>query len=1127
MRSPLVLTPFSRLEWSVFCGVGALLCLLSLGGALWLEASRAERLFEQRATAFYETFSQRAASLEVILVSLVGLNQASDDLNTAQFNSFTHELLDAYPYISSLFWLNKISHEERDAYVALLREQGYPQFDLKDRDAIGAFHAAPPRPFYMSIQAIEPFGPQAGRFLGYDAYADAALTAAIRQAVTSGEAAASSPTSLLQLEQSLIIFKAVYQGRYTPSQVADRHALLQGLMALELPSGFIDDLLEPYPEYDFELRHRGYSVGAREAVDPFYTRPAASREARRHSWWPRWRVSRELNFFGQPFELALSYQFSPTITWLGPVSFVLLIDLSCLLLLQIAMRQRRAAKITAAQAHDAVVAEKQRFQDFAETAADWFWETDAALRFTYVSDPEQRSVGDLLGQAWDEVFLAHAGVADAGAPQRSLTVLRAPFHDLVYTWTPPEGAPCILRCSGKPMFDGEQRLRGYRGTATDITDQMQAEMNLREAEENYRTLVEQANDPIVVVHDDLIVYRNQAFTTMLGAITEKPEAQSLLTLLDPQDWTSWQAQMTRCLQGDACLDQCELNFITDGDDRITVEVKPRMIPYQGQVAALVVMRNITARKYTESALWQAKEAAETANQAKSAFLATMSHEIRTPMNGVIGMTGLLLDTSLDEDQREFVETIRQSGSNLLAIINDILDFSKADTGKLELEQTDFDLRHAVEDVLELLAESAAAKSLELLGLLHPDTPQWLTGDPGRLRQVLTNLVGNAIKFTASGEVVVEVSCEAAASDRAMLRFAVRDTGIGIAPDVQGSLFQAFTQADPSTTRKYGGTGLGLAISKQLVEMFDGTIGVESAPGQGSTFWFTAKLAVCEAPDDAEALDRSLLQGRRVLCVSDNAMQRSILEHHLHTWDAQVDCQPDGASAVHALRRACQEGRPYDIAIVDHQMPDMTGSDLVQVLRAEPDLMTLSLIVLRPVGHQNAAEQNLKLVADLAKPVRRAQLYRRLRKAMTQMDSLPEPVFEDPYPSDVHQPLICAKVLLAEDNVVNQKVAIRMLRRMGCRVDAVANGREVIDALKGIQYTLILMDCQMPEMDGYTAAQQIREQEAAGNRHIPIIAMTANAMAGDRERCLDAGMDDYLSKPVEFVRLFEILKKWAS
>ena len=227
-------------------------------------------------------------------------------------------------------------------------------------------------------------------------------------------------------------------------------------------------------------------------------------------------------------------------------------------------------------------------------------------------------------------------------------------------------------------------------------------------------------------------------------------------------------------------------------------------------------------------------------------------------------------------------------------------------------------------------------------------------------------MGNAIKFTASGEVVVEVSCEAAASDRAMLRFAVRDTGIGIAPDVQGSLFQAFTQADPSTTRKYGGTGLGLAISKQLVEMFDGTIGVESAPGQGSTFWFTAKLAVCEAPDDAEALDRSLLQGRRVLCVSDNAMQRSILEHHLHTWDAQVDCQPDGASAVHALRRACQEGRPYDIAIVDHQMPDMTGSDLVQVLRAEPDLMTLSLIVLRPVGHQNAAEQNLKLVADLAK-----------------------------------------------------------------------------------------------------------------------------------------------------------------
>ncbi len=422
------------------------------------------------------------------------------------------------------------------------------------------------------------------------------------------------------------------------------------------------DLLTPYPEFEIELVHRGMSLASSQAAEPLYTRGTLSRDEHPLFWWPKWHVRRQLNIYGQPFELTLSYQSGTDIALAGPIGFGLVVALSCLLVFALAMRQHRMAKIAEAQAHWAVVAEEQRFRDFAETAADWFWEIDANLRFTYVSEHAHSSVGmaamHLLGRGWDEVL--RAGVGDVGVLtwQRHLLTSGQPFQDSVYVWTRPEGTTCTLRCSGKPMFDSQNGFIGYRGTATDITEQMQAETSLREAEEKYRTLVEQANDAIIVVQNDYIVYRNQAFIEMLGATAEKPEAQSLLTLVDAEDRPYLQERIYRCLQGDTRVDQYELNFITDTDQPLTVEVKPRMIPYQGQAATLVVMRNITARKHTEATLLQAKESAEAASQAKSAFLATMSHEIRTPMNGVIGLTGLLLDTALDQEQREFVETIR-------------------------------------------------------------------------------------------------------------------------------------------------------------------------------------------------------------------------------------------------------------------------------------------------------------------------------------------------------------------------------------------------------------------------------------------------------------------------------------
>ncbi len=676
-----------------------------------------------------------------------------------------------------------------------------------------------------------------------------------------------------------------------------------------------------------------------------------------------------------------------------------------------------------------------------------------------------------------------------------------------------------------PVRDASGQIVGVQGMFWDVTGRIQADEAARKSDARFRKLVQSSLIGVMVANlDGRILDANDAFLSIVGYSSEDLASNSLRwDSLTPQDHKAGDTVAIAQLHADGTCEPWEKEYIHKDGHHVPVLIGVTMLERGGEDCICFVV-DIRRQKQTEQELKAAKEAADAANEAKSQFLANMSHEVRTPMNAIIGITELVLSTPLAPKQAEYLRMVMQSAESLLAVINDVLDFSKVESGRVELEYLPFSLRESIGDAVKSLALRSHDKGLELALDVSPDVPDWLVGDAGRLRQVVINLVGNAIKFTHEGEVVVAVrNTPSASNGTRTLQFCVSDTGIGIPPEKLDKVFEAFEQADASTTRNYGGTGLGLAIVRRLVDLMRGRIWVESTPGQGSRFYFTVDLEICQdPPPERPAARRAALKGTRALIVDDNATNRRILDEVLKSWELLPTACEGASEALSQLREAYHGGKPFELLLSDVNMPETDGFMFLEQVRRDPSLADITTIMLTSGEREADAArcQQLGIAQRLMKPVKQSELHDAILDALGVEPRKADAAEVEAAAPPVTRPL---RLLLAEDSLVNQKLAVGLLERHGHRITIANNGRQALDLAANENFDAILMDVQMPEMDGLEATRQIRERERQAGGHVPIIAMTAHALKGDRERCLSSGMDEYVSKPIRERQLLSALR----
>jgi two-component system, sensor histidine kinase and response regulator len=772
------------------------------------------------------------------------------------------------------------------------------------------------------------------------------------------------------------------------------------------------------------------------------------------------------------------------------------------------------------------------FREFAESIVQhidevFFWRDPASLKPYFVSHAYERIWGQSCLSAYsepsswtksihpedlDRVTREFERAAAASQAQIEYRIIR-PDGDVRWIWARTFSVPTE---AGSAM-----RLIGI---AQDVTERKHAE----KMRAFLASIVESSDDSIIGTDlDGRILSWNQGAEKLFGYTAEEALGKHITLLFPASDRIDYLKSITK-IRRQEHIERFE--SVRMGKNGVPLDVSVILSPIKDPTGRLLgvsaIYRDITASKRADAELIKAKDAAEAASRAKSTFLATMSHEIRTPMNGILGMTELVLESELTSEQRDNLQLVHLSAESLLTVINDVLDFSKIEAGKLEFESISFDVRDRLGEIMQTLGFRAHQKGLELIYDVHPDVPLALSGDPGRLRQILVNLVGNAIKFTEQGQILVDVALESIIADTACVHFSVRDTGVGIPAEQQEKIFEPFSQADQSMTRKYGGTGLGLTICSRLVEMMGGRIWVVSQAGKGSTFHFTAHLGVeTLVSEETRPLHPTLLRDLPVLIVDDNFTNRQVLSGIVTQWGMIPTAVEGGRTALLALEAAKNAGLPFPLVLLDGQMPEIDGFTLAQQIQDHPELVRTAIMMLTSADHIGDATlcRKLGISAYLVKPVRQSELLNLICRSLQQI-----PLSEGEIPKVRDAPWLAdgpARVLVAEDNMVNQTLARRLLEKRGYTVTVVGDGRAALTAFSRECFDIVLMDVQMPGMDGLEATAAIRQLEQTAGAHVPIVAMTAHAFKGDQERCLAAGMDAYISKPIRQQELYSTIESF--
>jgi len=779
---------------------------------------------------------------------------------------------------------------------------------------------------------------------------------------------------------------------------------------------------------------------------------------------------------------------------------------------------------------------EERFRGIVDSMADWVWEIDSNGCYTFCSE----KIENILGYSQDEVigktpfdFMVPDQVERLRKIFSQIAEEKKPIKNLENWNLSKDGQRLCILTNGIPILNKNGNLLGFRGVDTDITKQKKIQEKIQEASDNFNNVYYNSFSAISTIDGDKFIDCNDALVTMLNADNKDNVLNTHPSDLSPEKQPDGKNSFEKANKMIKIAFEKGFNNFEWVHKKVTgqefpVAVSLTRIKHKNKPVLHCLWKDLSEEKKMIDNLNKAKKEAMAASKAKSEFLANMSHEIRTPMNGVIGMTDLLFYTDLNDTQLKYATIIKNSGESLLTLINDILDFSKISAGKLDIEEIDFDLRNLMDDFAATMSFKIEEKGLELICSTAPDLPQYFKGDPGRIRQILTNLAGNAIKFTEKGEIFVSCRLEEEFKDTYKLYFSVKDTGIGIPKKNQAKLFEQFTQADNSITRQFGGTGLGLTISKKLSELMNGEIGINSTEGKGSTFWFT--LILKKSEKKAEPVMTGDLTKAKILVVDDNATNLKLIGTMLSSWDINHSLSKEDTKVVDILYKAVENRTPFDIVIIDMHMPGKTSLNICKKIKKDDKLKHTHLIVLTSLANRGDAGvyKDIGCSAFLTKPIRQSDLYDCLSQIMgisTENKNKHEAQLITRHTINENRK-IKTRILLVEDNLINRKVATAIFKKIGYNTDLAVDGMDALEKLESEPYDIVFMDLQMPRMGGFEATKKIRQGKSHGINHkIPIIAMTANAMKGDREKCLKAGMDDYLSKPIKVEAILGMINKW--